>query len=115
MSRENLPKLAFKDESQHHPPPPSGSVLEKDSNNMIQTKDFAMKIEQRFKERPPTMKDLEPTIELFDFATEQVSTVTVLEHTPMSWWISVSADEEWILYCEAPAPTSELMLVENFR
>jgi hypothetical protein len=27
----------------------------------------------------------------------------------------VSADEEWILYSESPAPTSELMLVENLR
>jgi 6-phosphogluconolactonase (cycloisomerase 2 family) len=30
-------------------------------------------------------------------------------------WIAVSPDEEWILYGERPAPTSELMLVENFR
>jgi dipeptidyl aminopeptidase/acylaminoacyl peptidase len=28
---------------------------------------------------------------------------------------AVSPDEEWMLYSEAPAPTSELMLVENFR
>ncbi len=27
----------------------------------------------------------------------------------------VSSDEEWILYAETPAATSELMLVENFR
>jgi len=30
-------------------------------------------------------------------------------------WLAVSPDEEWILYGERPAPTSELMLVENFR
>jgi Tol biopolymer transport system component len=30
-------------------------------------------------------------------------------------WIAVSPDEEWILYGERPAPSSELMLVENFR
>jgi len=29
--------------------------------------------------------------------------------------VKVSPDEEWILYSEIPAPTSELMLVENFR
>jgi hypothetical protein len=30
-------------------------------------------------------------------------------------WLAVSPDEEWILYSEAPAATSELMLVESFR
>jgi hypothetical protein len=31
------------------------------------------------------------------------------------WGLAVSPDEEWILYGEQARPTSELMLMENFR
>lgn len=30
-------------------------------------------------------------------------------------WLAVSPDEEWVLYGERPASTSEIMLVEDFR
>jgi Tol biopolymer transport system component len=30
-------------------------------------------------------------------------------------WLAVSPDEEWVLYGERPASTSEIMLVDNFR
>ena len=30
-------------------------------------------------------------------------------------WLTVSPDEEWVLYSELPIGQSELMLVENFR
>ena len=55
-----------------------------------------------------------PTIELFDFASEEVSHVAVLEDPPASWGLSVSPDEQWILYVREESE-SDIMLVENFR
>ncbi len=56
-----------------------------------------------------------PTIELFDFASEEVSHVAVLEHPPLNNWLSVSPDEKWILYVRSEQTESDIMLVENFR
>ena len=56
-----------------------------------------------------------PTIELFDFASEEVSHVAVLEHPPLNNWLSVSPDEKWILYVRSEQAESDIMLVENFR
>ena len=55
-----------------------------------------------------------PTIELFDFATGEVSHVAVLEHRPLCWHFSVSPDAQWILYVRNEEET-DIMLVENFR
>ena len=55
-----------------------------------------------------------PTIELFDFATGKVGPVAVLEHPPLNRWLSVSPDEQWILYVRDESE-SDIMLVENFR
>lgn len=55
-----------------------------------------------------------PTIELFEFATGEVSYVAVLEHPPLNFWLSVSPDEQWILYAREESE-SDIMLVENFR
>ena len=55
-----------------------------------------------------------PTIELFDFATGEVSPVAVLE-IPLPFLISVSPDEQRILYVRFDKVESDIMLVENFR
>ena len=55
-----------------------------------------------------------PTIELFDFATGKVGHVAVLEHPPVHLLLSVSPDEQWILYARDESE-SDIMLVENFR
>ncbi len=55
-----------------------------------------------------------PTIELFDFATGKVGHVAVPEDPPASWGLSVSPDEQWILYVRDESE-SDIMLVENFR
>ncbi len=57
----------------------------------------------------------EHSIHFLDSATGHVS--TLLEEEDHFAWpdISVSPDEEWVLYAKQPTPLSELMLVENFR
>jgi dipeptidyl aminopeptidase/acylaminoacyl peptidase len=54
-------------------------------------------------------------IHFLDFESGQVSKVFRREGPFDQVTLTVSPDEEWILYGERPAPTSELMLVENFR
>jgi Tol biopolymer transport system component len=54
-----------------------------------------------------------PTIEFFEFATERVSLVTVVE-VASSFGFSVSPDQRWILYVMEES-ANDIMLVENFR
>jgi hypothetical protein len=62
-------------------------------------------------------REAEPgaAIEFFDFATGEVSPVAVLEPSSLGAWLSVSPDEQWILYVRSEAEESDIMLVENFR
>jgi Tol biopolymer transport system component len=55
-----------------------------------------------------------PAIELFDFATGEVSLLAVLERQPAIWGFSVSPDGRWVLY-DQEETESDIMLVENFR
>jgi hypothetical protein len=55
------------------------------------------------------------TAHFFDFESGQVMKVFEDDGFAIRARLTVSPDEEWILYCERPIPTSELMLVENFR
>jgi len=55
-----------------------------------------------------------PAIELVEFATGRVSTVTVLEGRPISRGLSVSPDQRSILYVRLETET-DIMLVENIR
>jgi hypothetical protein len=57
----------------------------------------------------------EYTIQYLDFESGRVTELFRKDGPFEHSWITVSPDEEWILYSERPAPTSELMLVENFR
>ncbi|MGD8896787.1 MAG: protein kinase [Acidobacteriota bacterium] len=58
---------------------------------------------------------LEFAIRFFDFESGQVTELFRKEGPFGHGRGAVSPDEEWILYSETPLPTSELMLVENFR
>jgi len=50
-----------------------------------------------------------------DFESGQVAELFRKEGPYWVGWLAVSPDEEWILYCDGPAASSGLMLVENFR
>jgi Tol biopolymer transport system component len=54
------------------------------------------------------------SIWFLDLETRQV-TQLVQKEGPAFQWLAVSPDDEWLLYSEQAAWTSELMLVENFR
>jgi hypothetical protein len=54
-------------------------------------------------------------IQYLDLESGEVSEVFRKDGPAGHGWLAVSPGEEWILYSETPAPTSELMLVENFR
>jgi hypothetical protein len=55
-----------------------------------------------------------PVIEFYDFATEKIRTVTVIEDPPGILGFSVSPDGRWVLYVHRES-RREIMLVENFR
>ena len=57
----------------------------------------------------------EYTIRFFAFESGEVTELFRKEGPFNHARLAVSPDEEWLLYGEAPADTSELMLVENFR
>ena len=52
---------------------------------------------------------------LFDLESGRVTELFRKDGPFFHVTMAVSPDEEWILYGEAPAATSELMLMENFR
>jgi hypothetical protein len=59
-----------------------------------------------------------PAIELFSFATGQVTQVVALERPPdrgANPGLSISPDGRWILCALVQQDTSDIMLVENFR
>jgi sugar lactone lactonase YvrE len=55
------------------------------------------------------------TISFLDFESAQVTELFRMEGPFLHNSLAVSPDQKWILYAENPSPTSELMLVENFR
>jgi hypothetical protein len=55
------------------------------------------------------------TIRYLDFESAHVTELYRKEGPFLQRFLAVSPDEEWMLFGEQPAPTSELMLVENFR
>jgi serine/threonine protein kinase/Tol biopolymer transport system component len=55
------------------------------------------------------------TLRRLDFGSGQVSELFRKEGPFEHWSLAVSPDEGSVLYCEAPMPLSELMLVEGFR
>ena len=57
----------------------------------------------------------EYTIRYLDLGTRRVTDLYRDKGPFVRGWLAVSPDEKWILYGEAPPPTSELMLVENYR
>ena len=62
--------------------------------------------------------DNQTSIQLFDFATKKISTVTTLpEDTRLSGpkQITVSPDGKWILYVNRDHMQSDIMLVEDFE
>jgi len=50
-----------------------------------------------------------------DRVTQQETVLHTTDHSLVHQWLSVSPDEEYVLFGERPASTSEVMLVENFR
>jgi hypothetical protein len=59
-----------------------------------------------------------PQIELFTFATRQVTHVVPLERPPVAYGnpgLTISPDGRWILCALLEQDSSDIMLVENFR
>jgi Tol biopolymer transport system component len=57
----------------------------------------------------------EYAIQYLDLASGEVKELFRKEGPFLHFALAVSPHEEWVLYCERPQSTSELMLVENFR
>ncbi len=55
------------------------------------------------------------TIELLNLGTGKVSRVLHQEGPNSHHYLTVSADEQWILYSEYVPQEGDIMLVENFR
>jgi hypothetical protein len=55
------------------------------------------------------------TTQYFDFETGRTPVLFRKEGPEQHQSTTVSPDEQWILFSEAPAGQSDLMLVENFR
>jgi Tol biopolymer transport system component len=70
-----------------------------------------------FATNEPILKDYSEkyTIRYLDFESAHVTELYRKEGPLLHRFLAVSPNEEWVLYGEMPAPTSELMLVENFR
>jgi Tol biopolymer transport system component/tRNA A-37 threonylcarbamoyl transferase component Bud32 len=66
-------------------------------------------------EVPSGGSSIEYVTRLLDVATSRVTELDRVKGPIVRVWLAVSPDERWILYGEAPASTSELMLVDNFR
>jgi Tol biopolymer transport system component len=66
------------------------------------------------KSRPPNRRE-QWTIRFLDLESGRVTDLSRKDGPFHHYSLTVSPDEEWILYGEQPIPTSELMLVENFR
>jgi Tol biopolymer transport system component len=59
-----------------------------------------------------------PAVELYSFATGQVTQVVPLERPPVAYGnpgLTISPDGRWILCALVEQDTSDIMLVENFR
>jgi dipeptidyl aminopeptidase/acylaminoacyl peptidase len=54
-------------------------------------------------------------VEYLDFSSGQLTSLFRKEGVTSHWTLTVSPDEKWILFAEAPGWQSELMLMENFR
>jgi Tol biopolymer transport system component len=64
----------------------------------------------------PVGRTEEYVIRFLAFESGEVTEVFRQEGPFMdSWWLAVSPDEQWVLFGQRPAETSELILVENFR
>jgi Tol biopolymer transport system component len=66
------------------------------------------------KSRPPDRRQ-QWAIRFLDLESGRVTDLDRKEGPFHHYSLTVSPDEEWILYGEQPIPTRELMLVENFR
>ena len=66
------------------------------------------------KSRPPDRRQ-QWTIQFLDLESGRVTDLARKDGPFNHYSLTVSPDEEWILYGEQPISTSELMLVENFR
>jgi hypothetical protein len=56
------------------------------------------------------------SIEFFDFAPERVTRKIPLDKQPVMWGgLSLSADENWLMYSQLKETGSDLMLVEGFQ
>jgi len=56
----------------------------------------------------------EYTIASFEPDSGRVTKIFAREGSTLPYGLSVSPDEQWMLFSEAEVPRSELMLVENF-
>ena len=50
-----------------------------------------------------------------DRVSQQETVLHTTDHSLIHQWLTVSPDEEYVLFGERPASTSEVMMVENFR
>jgi serine/threonine protein kinase/sugar lactone lactonase YvrE len=64
--------------------------------------------------RPPERRE-QWAIQFLDLESGRVTDLARKDGPFHHYSLTVSPDEEWILYGEQPIPTRELMLVENFR
>ncbi len=56
----------------------------------------------------------ENRIQFLNFATGKVRTIATI-HRPLDWGLSVSPDEQYVLYTQVDQMGGDLVLVENFR
>jgi len=68
-----------------------------------------------FSLRQPLPRGSRWGIELLDLTSNQVTELYRKDGPFLHVWIAVSPNEEWLLYSERQADTSELMLVEGFH
>ena len=63
------------------------------------------------------VKSARPAIKFFNFATQRVMQLGVLDGDPLQGpsGFAVSPDGRWVLYAQADQSISDIMLVENFR
>jgi len=61
------------------------------------------------------LRSVRYAIQYFDLGSKEVMELSSREGPALPLYLSVSPDEQWILYSEVDMQNSELMLVENFR